>query len=528
MTHALALGLALLAGRPARADTPAESPWSGAEGGPAGHEAAAADVRPQAAPGRPLTALGLFQTRITRSSIVSTNPFLDGQVVGALGGTNGTTTSLEDRSMSAEQRAVGFLTWAPTALDGRAALTAGFEIDFAWGDQSYQTGGNKGGGFGADQVNLQTRRLYASFQPLRGDHDLKVISGLQFVADSAYDPHSSSLNRLGRQGGGLGIWGSEAAGVSLFGRHSDGWGERVAWRLGGYTLVENGVSLGDDLTLWMADTSLSPAWAVDVGLHAWWLKDNTGGSGGTLGLGPSSQLSQLQGGPSLSFGDGVEVDADLTWLSADVGWNRELRRGPVGARAHGLFNLGRLYLTGLPDVPVRGWMLGGEVRGRYARGSGSELSAQVLATSRDGTGPSAYTGLVTGNSYGVVGATWATHGTLLLFSDPGAINRQTALVSDLANGGQGLLALTGNGGYDLVPERLTVHGTAALARTAQGEALGQELGAGLLGHPLPLLDLGLRAAAVTGARVADSSSGELAELPATPWAVLAHLQWLLF
>lgn len=476
----------------------------------------------------PLSALGLFQTRITRSSIISTNPFLDGQVVGALGGSNGTTTSLDERSMSAEQRAVGFLTWTPPALDGRAALTAGFEVDFAWGDQSYQTGGNKGGGFGADQVNLQTRRLYASFLPLRGDHEIRVLTGLQFVADSAWDPHSSTLNRLARQGGGLGIWGSEAAGVSVFGRHSDGWGERLAWRLGGYTLVENGLGLGDDLTLWMADASLSPAYRVDLGLHAWWLKDNTGGSGGTLGLGPTSQLSAMQGGPDLNFGDGVEVDADLIWLAADIGWNRELRRGPIGARALGLFNLGRLYLTDLPDVSVRGWMVNAEVRGRYARGSGSELSAQLLATSRDGSGEGAYTGLVTGNSYGVVGANWTSHGALLLFSDPGAINRQVAVVSDLSNGGRGLLALTGNAGYDLLPERLTAQGALAMARTPDGEALGQELGAGLVAHPLPLLDVGLRGAVVQGARVSDPSTAQLSELPAIPWTVLAHLQWVLF
>lgn len=520
---ALLAGLALLGGL-ARAEVPVEAP-PGVPDVPEAPEAPT--VRPALPAPPPFQAMGLFQARGTRSSVVATNPFLDGQVVGSLGGSNGTTTSLDERTMMAEQRGVGFFTWTPGLTDGRAALTAAFEIDFGWGDQAYQTGGNKGGGFGADQVNLQTRRLYATFLPVRGEHELKVLAGLQFVADGAADPHTSSLERLIRQGGGLGIWGSEAAGLSLYGRHRDGFGERLRWRLGAYTLVENGVGLADDLTLCMADATLVPAWRVDLGLHGWWLKDNTGGTGGSLGVGPFSQLSALQGGPSLAVGEGTAPDADLLWLAADLGFNRELRQGPLGARVFGLFNLGRLYLEGVEDVAVRGHLLQGEARWRYAPGSGSVLGVQGLLSSRDGTGEGAYTGVLTGNSYGIVGATWASHGALLLFPDPGAINRQVAVVADLSGGGQGLRALTVQGGYDLVPERLTAQGTLAMAATGRGEAVGRELGLGLLGRPLPLLDLGLRAAVVPGAYALDPSTGARTALPSWPWTVIAHLQWLL-
>ncbi len=493
------------------------------------------DVQPQPSAAAPaLSALGLFQLRLTRSSIVTTNPFLDGQVVGALGGTNGTTTDLDDRSMAVEQRADAFLTWAPPVLDGRAALTAGFEVDFAWGDQAYQTGGNKGGGFGADQVNLQTRRLYASFQPdLGADQQLTVIAGLQFLADGPYDPHSSGPDALFRHGGGLMFWGSEAAGLSAYGVARGPGGDLLHYRLGGYTLVENGTASPDDVTLWMADAEAHPVYAIDLGAHAWWLKDNSGGSGGgTLGLGPTSQLSDLQGGPRLSFvgddGTAAEVDADLVWLGADAGYNRELRQGPVGLRASGFLNLGRLYVTGQRDVEVRGWLTDLEVRGRWAPGAGSEARAELLATSRDGTGRDAYTGVVTGNSYGVVGALWATHGTLLLFSDPRAINRQVAVVADVSNRGDGLVAATGSLGWDPIPDRLTLRGTAAHARRPDGDALGTEFNGALLVHPLPLLDLSLEAAVVTGAQVVDPSTADLTVLPANPWTVFLHAQWILF
>lgn len=521
--------LSLLLASAARADVPAEAAWT-TDGG----DGPAPDVRPTVpAPAGGLTALGLLQARMTRSSVVTTNPFLDGQVIGALGGTNGTSTSLQDRSFLSEQRAVAFLTWAPRVLDARAALTAGFEVDYAWGDQSYQTGGNKGGGFGGDQVNLQTRRLYGSFEPRLGSgHDLTVVAGLQFLADGAYDPHRSGPDALFRHGGGLMVWGSEAAGLAAFGKWRNDYGTALRYRLGGYTLIENGTALPDDGQLWMADAELRPAYALDLGVHGWWLKDNTGGSGGTLGVGPSSQLSELQGGPRLSFlddeGKAAEVDADLLWLGLDGGWNRDLAMGPLGVRALWLANLGRLYVDGQQDVDVRGWLLEGEARLRWTTGSGSVLRGQVLATSRDGTGADAYTGVITGNSYGGVGAVWATHGTLLLFSDPRAINRQVAVVSDVSNRGRGLLAAIGEVGWDVVPERINTRATLAHARTPDGQALGTETHLALTTRPWPLFDLGLEGAVVSGARVEDPSTSELTTLPANPWTVLAHLQWVLF
>jgi hypothetical protein len=472
-----------------------------------------------------LTFLGLFQARAAASNVITTAAF-DGQVVGLLGGTNGTTVfapgqtdtdgdGVADEGLGnstwTEQRLNGFFTWAPPTLDGRASLTAGFEVDFLYGDASYGIGGNAGGGFGGDSVNLQTRRLHVTFKPTDA---LKVIAGLQFVADGAYDPTAATMDDLIRTGGGLRFFGSEAAGVTLFGRH-----ERVRYRLGTYNLIEGGVSRIDDVALHMADLEVNPSWNTRLGAHAWALRDGAGGDAGLLGSGPTSDLSALQGGPALDYArdesEEVEVDADLVWLGLDGGLNHRLDAGKLGASGLAMLSLGRLYITDQLDVPVRGWLVGGEVRYRIAPGEGSILRGELLVDSRDGTDRSEYTGVVTGNSYGFVGAVWSTHGTLLLFPDPQAINRQIAVVSDVSNGGSGMLALSASAGYDLIPDILNLTAHAAQASSPSAALSATELGARVGWRPWLLWRLSAGGAVVTGT-----------DQPADPWIVQTYLEWI--
>ncbi|MFT4975468.1 MAG: hypothetical protein ACI8S6_001355, partial [Myxococcota bacterium] len=279
-----------------------------------------------------LTFIGLFQARAALSNVITTSPVFDGQVIGRLGGANGSTVYAPgvtdiggdgepDDALSnaayTEQRLNTFFTYAPPVLDGRASLTAGFEIDFLFGDESYGVGGNAGGGYGADQVNLQTRRLHATFSPVHtARHELDAVVGLQFVADGAYNPAASTLDDLIRTGGGLRFFGSEMAGLTLFGRYLDDSGERLRYRLGSYTISEGGVSVADDIRLHMLDAQVMLDWNARLGAHAWVMQDRAGGDGGLLGSGVTSTLSELQGGPSLDFGeDDPDVSADLVWLS---------------------------------------------------------------------------------------------------------------------------------------------------------------------------------------------------------------------
>lgn len=467
--------------------------------------------------------LGLVQGRYTLSNVVPTSAYLNGQVVGELGGTNLTEVSAEERSRFGEYRTVGFFRYAPPVLDGRAELAAGFEIDFVPGDQSYAVSGNTGGAYGGDMVNLQTRRLNATFRPdLGGGHRLEIVTGLQFVADGASNPAAAAPDDLFRAGGGLRFWGSEAAGVSVYGRCGDGWGERLRYRAGAYTLYEQGVGLTDDVTLLMADAQLTPAYATQLGLHGWVLRDNGDGGGGAFGAGPTSPLAELQGAARLDFRPGGEgeapaVDADLIWLLADAGYNRGLAQGPLGLGVFGAVNAGKIYVTDQIDPDVLGFAAGGELRWRYAPGSGSVLRLEALATSPNGPESDVYSGVITGNSYGIVGALWATHGAVLLFPDIQAINRQVAVVYDISNQGDGLVAAVGGAGYDLVPEKLTLTANGAWASTPAGQAMGTELNAGLVAHPWLLFDIGLVGATVSGS-----------PLPEDPWAVFTFLQWVVF
>ena len=92
-----------------------------------------------------------------------TNEFLKGQVVGRLFG--GNTTFTRPRSSYAEQRFIPMFTYSPRLFDGWAKIRASFEFDWTWGDANYGAGGNFGGAFGADQVNMQTQNLFVELRP---------------------------------------------------------------------------------------------------------------------------------------------------------------------------------------------------------------------------------------------------------------------------------------------------------------------------------------------------------------------------
>lgn len=484
------------------------------------------------------TFVGLVQTRAVDTSIVTTNPFLDGQVVGTLGGLNGSTVippegldldgdgetdEKSGYSHYVEQRVNGFFTYAPPVWEGKAALNAAFEIDFLWGDQAYGVAGNTGGGFGGDQVNLQTRRLNATFKAKPGPrHSLTVVSGLQFVADGVNDPAKSRLDDLLRMGGGLRFFGSEAAGLSVYGKVKDASGERLRYRLGAYDLVEKGVGVRDDIALLMGDLDWVPAYGLHVGGHGWVVRDRSGGSGGFFGYGPTSTLSGLQGGPMLDLrtdGEGLapEVDADLTWLAADLGYNQGLDKGPLGASVVAVGNVGKLYVKELVDVPVAGWLVDAEARLRWRAGMGSILRVEALKSSRDGTDPATYQGVITGNAYGIAGATWGSHGALILFPDTGAINRSTPVVADVSGGGAGLTAVDASGGVDILPHKLVADLGVSHARDGFGEAIGTEVHGRLKYQPLYLLNVTVAGATVSGT-----------DLPDDPWMLLAGFDWVVF
>ncbi len=480
-------------------------------GGPP--EARREDVIPAPdAPAPGLKFLGIVSLRTSGSNITTTNPLLNGQLVGTLGGIN-TTTTQEEVGHASEQRVGAFFTYTPTLWDGRLSLDAAFEVDFAFGDAAYGIGGNTGGGFGADQVNLQTRRLGARARVAK---DTWLVAGLQFVADGSVDPTQGRPDDLFRSGGRLIFFGSEAAGLSAYGKV----GEHVRYKAGAYTLSELGLSTPDDITLYMADAAWSPAYAHRIGGHVWMVRDRAAGSGGTFGTGPTSVLSEIQGGPSLDLRpEGAAlappIDADLYWAALDYGVNAGLDRGRVGLSALAVANVGRLYIEDLADRDVLGFLGDVELRARIGEGEGSVARLEALYSTADDPGTADYEGIVTGNAYGTVGALHGTHGCLLLFPDITAINRQVALVYDASGAGAGVAALTGGVAYDAIPNKLTVGVGAGHARDAAFNPLGTELNARISGKPWVLTDVSLRGAVLLGTT-----------LPEDPVIGLLSFEWL--
>jgi hypothetical protein len=508
----------------ASARTPGLPPEARARDAARTDAASSGPERPDAVPTEPaqgsgLTFIGTTASRWLLSNVVTTSPLVNGQVVGVLGGTNTTTVGAEGAA-SAEQRLGAFFRFAPPALDGRLALDAAFEIDFGYGDASYGTGGNTGGAFGGDQVNLQTRRLASRVRLAR---DVDAVVGLQFVADGASDPGASGLDELVRAGGRLLVVGSEAAGASIYGKVRDAAGEeRARWRGGVYTLWEQSVGTADDVTLWMADVQIAPAYATRAGVHAWFLQDASGGTAGVLGSGPASALSELQGGPRLPLratgeAQGMSPHAQVLWLAGDAGYNAGLDRGRVGGSAVFVGNLGIVNGPGVVPMGIQGGLFDAEVRGRWAAGAGSVLRAEVVLATGDGPGEDYYTGVVTANSWGIVGAVATTHGCLLLFPDAHAVNRQVAAVYDVANQGRGLAAMTATAGWDVVPDRWTVSATLGHARNGDGSPAGTEVNVRGSLRPWPFGEVAVQAGTLRGTT-----------LPGPAWLVVSSIEGVVF
>ncbi|MCB9796723.1 MAG: hypothetical protein H6741_28830, partial [Alphaproteobacteria bacterium] len=482
------------------------------------------DVKPTAPEaGSGLKFLGLVQMKPVATNIYSTNPFLDGQVLGALGGTNGLSTG-EDAGYYTEQRASGFFTFAPPILDGKASLSAAFEVDWAWGDQSYGTGGNIGGAFGADMVNLQTRRMHVTYAPtLPAGHSLRVHAGMQWLGDSVNDPTASRPDDLFRSGGRLMFWGSEATGLTAYGKWKTDWGDRLRYRAGVFTLYERGLATPDDVVLAVAGVQAHPAYATRVGVQGWALRDRSNGTQGLFGIGPTSALAELQGANRLDLredatGAAPEASADLYWLALDASYNHDLSKGPLGASGVFVYNTGTVYGRGVDSVHVRGTLLDGEVRLRWAQGAGSIVRVEGILVPADDPDTRDLEGIITGQSYGIVGAVNFTHGCLLLFTDPFSINRMSAVVYDVSAAGRGLGAVTASIGYDPIPDRLTVRAGYGHAHDLLNDAhYGQEFNVSIVGSPLLFFKTGLHAATVITPNAPPAGADEV--LPENPWIV---------
>lgn len=485
-----------------------------------------------------LTYVGLFLMRATATDVTQTAPVLKGQVTGRMFGANGTTTG-DDAVTFLEQRYLGFFDYRPTLLEGRAALQAAFEVDFTFGDASNTVQANSGGALNGDSVNLQTKRLSAEVDLGAG---LTLVVGLQPLADNPRNPARALPDELVHAGTRLAFWGSDAAGVSLYGR----WHRRLLGRLAYFNLYENDVNEADDVHLAMLDGEFGVAPGLNVGGHLWYLRDGARGLGTALGVGPGSKLAALNGAAPLALGPD-RAEAHLVWAGVDAHYNLGLAEGPFAASAFFMSNFGSFDVfeaddrapTAPPfdttDGELLGFMADLELAFRWGRTNGDTIEVEGLyASGDDAPDDRTVSSPITGNNYGLPGAVHASHRSLLLFPDLRVVNRQVGVVYDPANLGHGVIAGFLDAAWDVVPHRLNLKLGTAIAGAAApppGAArhIGTELNAELMYRPYPFLWFGLHGAVVRLGEFLEGGRVDLERIPAErPWTTYASLTWVHF
>ena len=478
------------------------------------------------------------------SDIYPENDFLKGQVVGRLFGGNTTKTSNTYTSAYVEQRLIPFFIYKPNLFNGKATLRASFELDWTWGDVSYGVGGNFGGGFNADQVNLQTQNIEIEINPYEGWY---VNFGLMRLFDTPYNPYTTLFDKMTVTGYRLAYWGSDATGISV----------RKDWdfsrlKAGYYKLWENYVHLNDDITLFelTGEKDVTRKWKL--GGSVYYLRDRANGAGGIsiLGQGLNSLLAAHNGVYRFGFGS-AKYKSDIAWLGTFFGRNTEHWLDPLMITGFVNVNIGKAD-TLSTVVESANWTKAVDIFGfaanlrtsyRYGQTLNDNITLDLTYSSGDSNGISdgKYSGVVTGNQYGAPGAIFISSGAYLLMPHGNVINRYTPVIADISNMGYGLTAATLNLSKGIIPNRLNakIGGAAAFAGvqpTGGGNFMGAEINGNLSYNFGPYMSLELHGAYLSLGNFYDSKqssygspvNGESDTRPVNPWTAFLVFKWLLF
>ncbi len=473
--------------------------------------------------------IGYYLMRLEQSNFAPTNEFLKGQVVGRLFGGNTTMTS-HKRSSYSEQRFMPIITYSPRLFDGWAKMRMSFEIDWTHGDANYGAGGNFGGAYAADYVNIQTQNLFIEFHP---NKRLYVNAGLLRFYDNVRVPYNTPTNELIYKGYRLALFGSDASGLGVHYTFAP----NLKLKAGAYQLYENNVEQEDDVQFY----ELAGEYELDiinsVGLSFWYLRDRANGEGGVsiLGQGLKSQLSSYNGVFKFDFG-GEKYKADIFWLGSNFHGNALLNQGRWGYNGFAVANLGRAE-TSSRTVKINGFAGNLRVAHKYGWTVNDFVSLDGIFTTGDNNNirDDEYSGVLTGNNWTSPGAVFFSHGLYLLLPHGNVVNRYTAAVIDIQNIGYGLTAGILCGAYDVIPNKFRVKGGLGLGMATKtidgmGSLIGTEANLNLRYTLRVYMDLELHAAYLRLGDFYDSpvvNSG-LDKRPNDPWLVFTTLKWIMF
>jgi len=476
-----------------------------------------------------LSFIGYYFMRSEISNVAPTNEFLKGQVVGRIFGGNTTRTSDAEARFS-EQRFMPMFTYSPRLFDGWAKMRGALEMDWTWGDANYGAGGNFGGAYGADFVNIQTQNLFIEFNPNRSTW---INAGLLRLYDNVRVPYYTPVDHLVYKGYRLAMFGSDASGAQLFKALDT---DRMV-KLGVYQLYENNVEQQDDVTLYEFDLEQALDIETSVGVSMHYLKDVGNGEGGVsiLGQGLNSGLSNYNGVFNFNLGN-ERYDADVFWAGLHGHHDPLLRQGRFGWGGFAWYNFGKATTT-TRTVDIGGLATNLRLAYRWGGEKEDQIALDGLFTTGDNDNVSddKYSGVLTGNNWGAPGAVFFSHGLYLLLPHGNVVNRFNAAVIDIQNLGYGFTGGSLTVSKELVPDKWKVKvgvgaGWATSTPSDMEKSIGTELNINIRYRLKVFMDLELHAARLWLGDFYDSPvvNGGVTERPLDPWTVFVTCKWIMF
>jgi hypothetical protein len=480
-----------------------------------------------------------FITQGVATNMYPESSLFNGQLVGRLFGSNSSSTSSTKTSWYAEQRLIPFFILTPKLFNGKALLRTSFEIDWTWGDQAYGVGGNKGSAISADQVNIQTQNIEIELIPAPG---WAVNLGLQRLFDTPFNPYRTFFDKMTYTGYRLAYWGSDAVGISVR-RDTD----LSKLKLGYYKLYENFQELHDDVTLLEAvyRHKLPNYWNIGVSAYAILDRGKNTGGVSVFGQGLTSTLVAYNGGYRFNFGTN-DYTANIGWLGMFFSRNPDFIMDRYQLTGFFNYNLGKVNVNKVGwenGVDIGGFGINGRAAYRYGQTLEDYVSVDYVYSSGDQNGISdgKYSGVITGNTWGLPASIFISSGAYLLFPHANVVNRFTPAVADISNMGYGLNAFTINAYHDLIPNKLNLkigaaQGFSNVNPQGGGNNLGTELNAAIKYNLGVFMSVELHAANLWLGDFYDSNddsyssdiNGSFTGRPTDPWTVFIVYKWLIF
>lgn len=300
--------------------------------------------------------------------------------------------------------------------------TFAFEFDYRLGDSAYGVGRNEGGGFNADQTNIETKNVLISAK-VPGTN-LSAVLGLQTIKD-AYN--------------GIILGWSDAGGITLNYKFQD----NVDALLGFYRFWQPAARLKKSVAadFVRAEVGLSPAKDLRLGLNLYALFDRTGVDGdGALGGAAIGSTSNGFAPLSYNASTGHESLVGSTRYTMNLflpGINFDYKLGRFKISGFAIYEAGKFDSSteGIGDVTISSYAADLGV-GTTIGPVNAKLEGIYVSGDNSGENPSVgikKKGFYTPGSYSLAGAWMGLTGMKILFPDIDGTNQDQYLVYDVTN-----------------------------------------------------------------------------------------------